>query len=146
MDVFAIHIKMIKGRQSDQHYRHFAEHNCNVAGHRLGTCQLKPDEINKGWAKIAAKCSVHRTANPRVIPGRGRRPAGPESIITSRSVGRQRSSFIVWGYGFRARHFVASRNDVATTVTTALTIVIGTVTYGDRISLTKGAFREGTFG
>jgi hypothetical protein len=34
-----------------------------------------------------------------VIPGRGRQPAGPESILRSR------------GYGFRARRFAASRND-----------------------------------
>ena len=37
-------------------------------------------------------------SNSIVIPGR-RTAAGPESITTSRE------------YGFRARHFVASRND-----------------------------------
>jgi hypothetical protein len=70
MDVLAIQIKIIEGRRRDQRYRTSRNMDGNVAGDRLKSCHLGPDEISKGWAKVAANACF---ATPQRNVSRARR-------------------------------------------------------------------------
>ena len=69
MDVLAIQIKIIEGRQSDQRYRHFAEHGRQCGKRPLEILSPRPDEISKGGQKSRQNARFATPLPP--YPGRG---------------------------------------------------------------------------